>query len=109
MMSTFRTRTQRKQGETTDVDVDAEAILAQSGNVPHKKFPRILEAATAPTTRSNPPDRTASSTAEPPRKAVRPASESEHTARVRREKPLNTSTLPPLNWLDALDKYCPLP
>lgn len=106
-MSSFRTRTQRKQRDTTDVD--AEAILSQSGRMPHKKFPRIAETATAQAPRLNPPDPNASPAAEPPRKAVRPASESEHTARVRREKPLNTSTLPPLNWLDALDKYCPLP
>ena len=38
-----------------------------------------------------------------------PTPDPETSFRIRRYKPLNNATLPPLTWLDALDKYCPLP
>lgn len=85
--------------EVVEDENEAIAILSHHSK-PQKTFPKIEQ----------PTSQTAPVPAERPVRSVRQsAPESERTARVRREKPLNTSTLPPLNWLDALDKYCPLP
>lgn len=45
-----------------------------------------------------------------PKRVFAPAPDPEIEAgfRKRREQPLNTSTLPPLDWMSALDKYCPI-
>jgi hypothetical protein len=40
--------------------------------------------------------------------SVRPTMEQETSYRQRRDRPINNSTLPPLDWMSALDKYCPL-